>query len=158
MVDQPNPVAMMHRLLAGGHLTRIIQAAAELGLADRLGANLVDVPSLAEATGTHAASLGRLLRALAAIGIVQETDDRRYTLTSLGRTLRSGVPGSMRAWARLLAHETTEQPWQMASDVVRTGEAAFPAFSAWMGVPSATPGIFCTVRRGYAEHDSGREL
>ena len=126
MVDQTNPTSVMHRLLAREHLARVIQVAAELGLADRLGHTPVDVPSLAEATATHAASLSRLLRALAAIAIVQETDDRRYTLTSLGRTLRSDVPGSMRAWARLRAHETVEQPWRVLSDVVRTGEAAFP--------------------------------
>ena len=80
------PATVMHRLLAGGHLARVIQATAELGLADHLCDTPTDVLSLAKATTTHAYSLARLLRVLAAIEIVQETDDRRYTLTRNSQT------------------------------------------------------------------------
>jgi len=79
----------MHRLLAGGWVAQIIYTAAELGLADHFGEGAQDVASLASATATHPRSLSRLLRALAAVGVVHETDDRRYTLTSLGATLRT---------------------------------------------------------------------
>ena len=97
--------AAMHRLLAGSWVAQIIYTAAELGLADHFGEEPQNVASLASATATHAPSLSRLLRALAGIGVVHETDDRRYSLTLLGATLRSDQPGSMRAgrascWAR----------------------------------------------------------
>lgn len=81
--------------------------------------------SLAVATTTHAPSLARLLRALASIGIVHEADDRRYTLTPLGATLRTGQSGSMRAWARLKLQEAFERPWQELTHAVRTGDNAF---------------------------------
>jgi len=47
-------------------------------------------------------------------------------LTPVGATLRSDVPRSMRAWARLLVDETIQRPWEALADAVRTGELAFP--------------------------------
>ena len=71
------------RLMAGSHITRVIRTATELRLADHLNDQPLDAQSLADATSTHAPSLGRLLRALAAIGFVQETNNRLYRLTPL---------------------------------------------------------------------------
>ena len=122
---QAEAAATMERLLAGSWVAHIIQTAAELGLADHLGDNPKDVSSLADATATHAPSLARLLRALAAVGIVHENGDRHYTLTLLGATLRSDQPGSMRAWARLRLREGTDRPWQTLTHAVRTGDNAF---------------------------------
>jgi hypothetical protein len=113
------------RFLIGGRIAHVVHTAAELGLADHLGEKPIDAQSLAEATGTHPASLARLLRALAAIGVVYETDDRRYTLTPLGASLRTDQPGSMRARVRMAYHEMSERPWQALSHAVRTGEHAF---------------------------------
>lgn len=125
--DQPQSADAdaMERLLAGAWVAHIIQAAAELGLADHLGGEAQDVASLAAATATHAPSLARLLRALASIGIVHESDGRRYTVTPLGSTLRTDRPGSMRAWARLKMQEAFERPWQELTHAVRTGDNAF---------------------------------
>src|ERR1700704_182622 len=94
--------AAMMRILAGGWVAHIVHTAAEIGLADQFDQDAKDVALLANATATHPPSLARLLRALAAIGLVDEADDRRYTLTPLGATLRTARPGSMRAWARVV--------------------------------------------------------
>jgi len=91
------PAMAMHHLLAGGWVAQIIHTAAQLGLADHFGEKARDVASLASATATHPPLLSRLLRALAAVGVVHESEDRRYTLTSLGATLRTDQAGSMRA-------------------------------------------------------------
>lgn len=117
--------AAMHRLLAGGWVAQIIHTAAELDLADHFGEEAQDVASLASSTATHPPSLSRLLRALAAIGVVHETGDRRYTLTPLGATLRSDEPGSMRAWARFILGEELERTWRALPDTIRTGDIAF---------------------------------
>lgn len=116
--------AMMH-LVMGSSVARLIHTAAELGLADCLDDAGTDAASLAQATGTHAPSLVRLMRALAAVGIVQETADRHYKLTPLGATLRSGQPGSMRAWARYQLSEYADRPWRALEHAIRTGENAF---------------------------------
>jgi hypothetical protein len=92
----------MMGLLNGAWAARLVHAAAELDIADHLTDAPCDVVSLASATGTHTASLARLLRALTAIGVLNESDDRHYSLTPLGATLRSNAPGSMRAWALLV--------------------------------------------------------
>jgi hypothetical protein len=115
----------MHHLLAGGWVAQIIHTAAELGLADHFGGEDQDVASLASATGTHPPSLSRLLRALAAMGVVHETEDRRYTLTSLGATLRTDQPGSMRAWARFILGDEMARTWRALPHTVRTGDIGF---------------------------------
>jgi len=115
----------MYRLLAGGWVAQIIHTAAELGLADHFGEEARDVASLASATATHPPSLWRLLRALAAIGVVHETQDSRYTLTSLGATLRTDQPGSMRALARFLLGDEMARTWRALPHTVRTGDIGF---------------------------------
>jgi len=117
--------AAIMRILAGGWVAHIVHTAAEIGLADHFDQNAKDVASLASATATHPPSLARLLRALAAIGFVNETAERRYTLTPLGATLRTAQPGSMRAWARIILREETERPWQALTHAIRTGDNAF---------------------------------
>src|SRR5215470_9255164 len=76
---------------------RAIFAATKLGIPDRL----TDAPcvsdEIARATGTDPDALYRLLRTLANAGILRESEDHRFALTPLGATLRSDVPGSMRA-------------------------------------------------------------
>lgn len=117
-------IAMMV-LLNGALAARLVHAAAELKIADCLANGPLDVDSLAHNTTTHAPSLRRLLRALAAIGILHETNDRRYELTPLGATLRSAVAGSMRAWALLVFSDELGRAWDALPHAVRTGENAF---------------------------------
>jgi orsellinic acid C2-O-methyltransferase len=115
----------MMRLMTGGWAARLTHTAAELRIADHLADQPLDAAFLATATGTHAPSLARLLRALTAIGVLHETDDRRYTLTALGATLRSDVPGSMRAWVLLVFSDDPGRAWDELLYAVRTGEHAF---------------------------------
>jgi O-methyltransferase domain/Dimerisation domain len=115
----------MHHLLAGGWVAQIIHTAAQLGLADYFGEEARDVASLASATATHPPSLSRLLRALAAVGVLHETEDRRYTLTSLGATLRTDQPGSMRAWARFILGDEMARTWRALPQTVLTGDIGF---------------------------------
>jgi hypothetical protein len=121
---QPDPAGMM-RLLAGAWAARLVHAAAELQLADHLVEKPRDAAFLAAATSAHAPSLARLLRALTAIGVLYESDDRQYTLTPLGATLRSDAPGSMRAWALLFFSDDQGRAWEALPHAVRTGEHAF---------------------------------
>jgi hypothetical protein len=77
------------RLMAGSHVAHVVRAAAEPGLADHSNDQPADGQLLARANGTHAASLSQLLRALAAIELVQEMPDRPYKVTALGAALRT---------------------------------------------------------------------
>src|SRR5689334_1658234 len=81
-------------LIMGFRISRMIYVAAALGIADLLNDGPQPVDILAKATGTHAPSLYRLLRALAGLGIFAEDEQGRFTLTPRADLLRSGVPGS----------------------------------------------------------------
>jgi hypothetical protein len=122
---RPDAASAMMNLLNGAWAARLVHAAAELGIADHLGEEPRDAAFLATATRCHTPSLARLLRALTAIGVLHETDDRRYALTPLGATLRSEVPGSMRAWALLFFSDDQGKAWEALPHAVRTGEHAF---------------------------------
>lgn len=136
----------MHRLLSGGWVAQIIHTAAELGLADHFGEEAKDVASLASATATDPSSLSRMLRALAAIGVVHETQDRRYTLTSLGATLRTNQPGSIRALARFILGDEMTRTWRALPQTVRTGDIGFRhAFGTDMRSYLATHSEFATL-------------
>ncbi len=94
----PDPSIELMRLMTGAWAARLVHTAAELGIADHLAGGPRGVDFLAAQICAHTPSLARLLRALTAIGVLHESGERLYCLTSLGVTLRSNVPGSMRAW------------------------------------------------------------
>jgi predicted transcriptional regulator len=75
---------------------QVVHVAAQLGLADLLADGPRSVDELATITGTHAPTLARPVRALAALGIVAEAGAGRIELTPLGVRLRPNVPGSVR--------------------------------------------------------------
>jgi hypothetical protein len=103
--------------------SRMLCAAARLGVADALADGERDVEYVAKHCGADAGSLYRLLRALASIGIVAETAPRRFSLTPLGEPLRKDAPDSawygVVFWSDLLA-----DMWSYLTDCVRTGNSA----------------------------------
>jgi hypothetical protein len=103
--------------------SRVLCAAARLGVADALGDEVRSVGFLAEMCQADATALYRLLRALASIGVTEETTPEDFRLTSFGRPLRRDVPQSVWPavifWADLLADS-----WSLLTDCVRTGKPA----------------------------------
>src|SRR3954451_13080982 len=79
-------------LINGYQVTQAIHVAVTLGVPDRLADGALTADDLAAATDAHAPSLYRLLRALAAVGILHEDAERRFALTALGEGLRSDAP------------------------------------------------------------------
>ncbi len=103
--------------------SRILCAAARLGIADALGAEERSVGYLAEACQADPDALYRLLRALASIGVTAETTSGHFRLTPFGQPLRKDAPQSVWAavvfWADLLADS-----WSSLTDCVRAGKPA----------------------------------
>src|SRR5204862_170011 len=60
-----------------------------------------------------------------AIGVLYESVERHDALTPLGATLRSDVPGSMRAWALLVFSDDQGRAWEVLTHSVRTGAHAY---------------------------------
>jgi hypothetical protein len=103
--------------------SRILCAAARLGVADALGDKVCSVGFLAGKCQADADALYRLLRALASIGVTEETTPEHFRLTPFGKPLRRDVPQSawpaVVFWADLLADD-----WSLLTDCIRTGKPA----------------------------------
>ena len=119
------PVAYLSQLIGNTGYVHAILVAANLGLADLLKDGPLSIADLAEATGTHARSLYRMLRALASRGIFSEDADGRFSLTALADPLRSDAPDSIHNWALFVGSEAELQSWAHLSYSVRTGKPAF---------------------------------
>jgi O-methyltransferase/methyltransferase family protein len=119
------PSAALQDLVNGFRVSQAIHAAATLGIADLLKNGPRSIDDLAAATGTHARSLYRVLRALASVGVFQEDADRRFTLTPLGECLRSDAPEPVGPLAVFIGQPEQQQAWGHLLDSVRTGETAF---------------------------------
>jgi hypothetical protein len=128
------PPVVIYRLASGYYLSRALEVAATLGIADLLADGPLPAEQLAQRTDTHVPSLRRVLRLLASAGVFAEEEDGRFALTPVGQCLRSGVPGSMRAMVRLFGGRT-QDTWAGLMHSVRTGE---PAFTHLWGVDSFT--------------------
>ncbi|MGA8531292.1 MAG: methyltransferase [Acidobacteriaceae bacterium] len=122
--------------------SRVLCAAARLGVGDALGDDVHSVDELAAACEADVDALYRLLRALASIGVTEETAPRHFRLTELGRPLRRAVAQSawpaVVFWADLLADE-----WSLLTECIRTGKPASQvrdpkAMSRWAQDPEAS--------------------
>lgn len=120
----PSPADQLLAMASGAWVTQMIHVAAEFGLADQLAGGERDVAALAQACGTDADALFRLLRGLASLGIFRETAPRRFALTPLAELLGSDHPQSLRQFARMLGEEHY-LAWADLLHSVRSGENAF---------------------------------
>ena len=124
-MSPPPPVARLSELLFGYRISQAISVATSLGVADALAAGGRGAEELAASLGCHAASLYRLLRLLAAAGVLDEDGDRRFTLTPVGELLRAEAPGSMREPAILQGQPEVHSAYGNLEHAIRTGENAF---------------------------------
>lgn len=125
MTKEIPPPLQMLQLISGFWVSRCLYVAAKLGIPDWLKDGPKSAEELAAATGTHAPSLFRVLRALAAVEVLTQTDDRRFGNTPLSETLRSDLPGSLRAFAMTELGEEHYPAWGELMHSVRTGGIAF---------------------------------
>jgi SAM-dependent methyltransferase len=115
---------MLNRMIVGAWITQAIYVAAETGIADRLADGPRTADELARETKTHAASLYRVLRALASVDIFREDAEGRFALTEMGKLLGSEAPGSKRSLA-IMAGAEFYRSWGGLLSSVETGGDAF---------------------------------
>ena len=125
MAKKSPPPAVMLNLIIGYWVSRLIYVAAKLELADLLDDGPRTVEELAMAAGVRAPALYRVLRALASVGIFEETKGRQFKLTPLAATLRTGVTGSMSAPAMMMVENYMFDAWNELLHGVKVGEVPF---------------------------------
>lgn len=126
MHEQP-PKAQLLALVRGHRLTDMIGVVARLGIPDLLARGASDAGTIAGATGTHAPTLYRLLRTLAAAGVLREDDQGRFSLTAAGAYLASDHAESLAGWVSLIDRPTMREAWANLEHSIRTGENSFRA-------------------------------
>ncbi|MFC5952705.1 methyltransferase [Pseudonocardia lutea] len=125
-MDDPVPghYGTLMAIARGYQRSQALAVAAELGVADLLADGPRPAADLAAATGTHPDALYRLLRALAAIGVFAEHDDRRFSLTAMGELLRRDHPHSLDPAVRMFCAGYEWRAWGELGHSIRTGESA----------------------------------
>ena len=123
--NQISPQLQVRNLLMGFVVSRALQVAAELGLADALADGPKDRDALAREVGAHADTLHRLMRALASFGVFEQLPDGRFANTAHSECLRNDAPGSLHGLARMYGGSPLWQAWAGLEHSVRHGESSF---------------------------------
>ena len=119
------PEEVLMKMIAGSFVSQALYVAARLGVADLLAEEPRDPAGLSAATGAHAGSLYRMLRALASVGVFSERADGKFELNAAAQLLRRDAEGSLRDTAIMFGEEWHWRVWGSAYESVRTGETAF---------------------------------
>ena len=121
---EPQPSAQIIQMAGGHYVAKAIFAAAELGIADHIEDEPVSAEELAQATETNSSALYRLLRTMSGLGFFTEDKEKRFSLTSLGKALKSDAPGYARSTVRAMAGPTFWNAWGEFLYSVKTGKTA----------------------------------
>lgn len=138
--------------MAGGYVVaRAVHAVAQLAIADHLKNGARSAEELAILTGTHAPSLYRLMRSMAAVGLFEEDGEQRFSLTSLGSALRSDAPGYARSAVRATGAQDMWRAFGEFLHTLKTGEPvlAKPIFQDLSAAPEQAAFLNETMM-GYA--------
>ena len=149
------PAAALMQLMTGYWVTQAIYVAAALRVADHLQAGPRSADELAVECGADPASLYRVLRALATAGVVNESEDRHFSLTPLSELLISDTPGSLHPLAIWHGEPWHWGPWGGLLESVRTGTTAFDRIygtsqTSYFAANPAAGAVFDAAMSGFA--------
>jgi C-methyltransferase len=130
--NAPPPAALiMTQMVYGFWVSRCLQIMAKLGIADTIGDTPKTVEELAEASGTLAPALRRMLRLLSGLGVMAKDEaTQRWGLTELGSMLRKDNPGSVYGSLMAHGHILSWQAWGDLEASLKTGQ---PSVEKFMG-------------------------
>ena len=98
-MNAPAAASTLIEMISASWMSQAVCVAAELCIADQLANGAKGVDDLARVTQSQPASLRRLMRALASLGLCAECDDGSFELTATGALLRTDAVPSLRSWA-----------------------------------------------------------
>ncbi|MGH3694677.1 MAG: methyltransferase [Pseudonocardiaceae bacterium] len=142
----------------------------QLNVPDLLSDGPLSASDIADATGTDADALYRVLRCTASAGILVEGEDGRFGLTPAAEGLRSDVHGSSRDMFLFVSDPMLWRPCENVLHTVRTGEPSFDnqfgmSFYEYLKANPASNAThrramlqnrFSSIDRILAEYDFGR--
>jgi hypothetical protein len=120
-------ISELRRMIKGFQISQAIHVAAVLHVADQITEEARSCDDIASAIGVQPFPLYRLLRALAALGIFHEHDGKMFSLTPMGRCLRSDSEQQVSPFAILMGQAYYQQAWGQLLQSIKTGNTAFVA-------------------------------
>jgi hypothetical protein len=123
----------MRVLIRAFQISKMLNVAASLGLADLVDDTPRPLNAIALECGAHAEMLSRLCRALAAFGVFSVDDGGNIAHTALSRLLRRDSRPTLHHAARYWTMPSNWTAWAALEDTVRSGK---PVFETVFGVPN----------------------
>lgn len=155
---------VLDMMFVGKWGSQTLCAAAEVGVFDHLS---VDTPrsaaDVAEDARLDPALLYRVLRALASLDLLHETDGQNFTLTERGAVLRTDAPGSLRYMAMLEGGLEHWEMWKHIPAMLRDGrqngfirEFGQMAFDRARAFPDGYGAVFARAMSGISAIQSSQ--
>ncbi|MFE7671798.1 methyltransferase [Streptomyces albidoflavus] len=113
------------RLAFGSMAAQTVRAAVRLRVVELMGDAPRQAAEVASAAGAAPQPMARLLRALSALGLLEECAPGTFAVTPAGALLHPGAPGSVASFVRMFTDPALVRAWEHLDDSVRTGEVAF---------------------------------
>ena len=135
MGDVPNPLpprAVILGFVTGMWAAQAVATVARLGIPDQLAHGPCSASELAKVVGASPSALYRLLRGVAAVGVLRADAHGRFSLTPAGECLRSDVNDSMRSLVIAEMAPDHWHPWGNLEDRVRKDK---PSFKSALSMP-----------------------
>ena len=109
-------------IIFGRWRSQILYAGVKLGVFDIVSSKPMSQVEISKELALDPALLYRLLRALASIGLLREDHDRRFSITSLGKLLRSDNPQTLRGVILLEEGPEHYAIWKHLTAMIRDGK------------------------------------
>ncbi|GAA1560823.1 methyltransferase [Actinomadura kijaniata] len=116
---------LIARLAFGSMAAQTLRAAVRLRVVELVGATPRGAAEVAAAAGARPQPMTRLLRALAALGLLREHTPGTFSVTPAGALLDPGHPDSLRSFVRMFTEPAVVRAWEHLDEGVRTGEVVF---------------------------------
>ena len=127
-MEDDNPREMLLQMASGYWVSKALHCAAKFAWADHIHGGKTAVGEIAAASGTVPELTHRVLRALASLGIFEETDPGHFGLTEAAERLRSDHPESVRDFVHMVGWDLFEA-WGHLDDTLQGGPPGiFDAF------------------------------
>ncbi|KUF18971.1 methyltransferase [Streptomyces silvensis] len=124
----PAPAADIGRIVQiafGGMAAQTLRAALRLRVVELIGDKEKDAADVAALASAQPQPMTRLLRAMTALGLLEERAPGTFAVTSTGALLDPGRPGALTSFVRMFTEPMMLRSWERLDDSVRTGDIAF---------------------------------
>ena len=117
-----SPEQQMMQFILSKWISKPIYVAAKLGIPDILGEENKSIKDLAELTDTSAATLYRMMRALASVGIFSELENHNFKNTPLSECL---MKDRLKSAVLMFQSSWHDSIWENLQYSIQTGKPAF---------------------------------